>query len=53
MYRYLAEVHARHHMELEAEYDLVLRYPHAFDDPQAPWRHEESHGSGAGARRPT
>jgi len=27
-------------MVLEAEYDTVLRYPHAFDDPQAPWRPE-------------
>jgi hypothetical protein len=27
-------------MELEAEYDMVLRYPHAYDDPQAPWRPE-------------
>src|SRR3990172_8429986 len=40
MFRYLADAHARHHMELEAEYDLILRYPHAYDDPQAPWRPE-------------
>jgi rubrerythrin len=40
MFRYLADQHARHQMALEAEYDTVLRYPHAFDDPQAPWRPE-------------
>jgi rubrerythrin len=40
MFRYLADQHARHQMVLEAEYDTVLRYPHAFDDPQAPWRPE-------------
>lgn len=40
MFRYLADEHARHQMVLEAEYDTVLRYPHAFDDPQAPWRPE-------------
>ncbi|MEK6986960.1 MAG: ferritin family protein [Candidatus Thermoplasmatota archaeon] len=40
MFRYLADAHARHHAELEAEYDLILRYPHAYDDPQAPWRPE-------------
>jgi rubrerythrin len=40
MFRYLADVHGRHQMMLESEYDTVLRYPHAFDDPQAPWRPE-------------
>lgn len=40
MFRYLADVHGRHQMTLESEYDTVLRYPHAFDDPQAPWRPE-------------
>jgi rubrerythrin len=40
MFRYLGDQHARHQMVLEAEYDTVLRYPHAFDDPQAPWRPE-------------
>ncbi len=40
MFRYLADQHARHQMALEAEYDTVLRYPHAYDDPQAPWRPE-------------
>jgi rubrerythrin len=40
MFRYLADQHARHQMALEGEYDTVLRYPHAFDDPQAPWRPE-------------
>jgi rubrerythrin len=40
MFRYLADQHARHQAALEAEYDTVLRYPHAFDDPQAPWRPE-------------
>jgi rubrerythrin len=40
MFRYLADEHARQQMVLEAEYDTVLRYPHAFDDPQAPWRPE-------------
>ncbi len=40
MFRYLADEHARHQMVLEAEYDTILRYPHAFDDPQAPWRPE-------------
>jgi rubrerythrin len=40
MFRYLADQHARHQMVLDAEYDTVLRYPHAFDDPQAPWRPE-------------
>ena len=40
MFRYLADQHARHQSVLEAEYDTVLRYPHAFDDPQAPWRPE-------------
>ena len=47
MFRFLADVHARHHMELEAEYDLVLRYPHALDDPQAPWRAEGRRGERA------
>ena len=40
MFRYLADVHARHQSELEAEYDVILEYPHAFDDVQAPWRPE-------------
>lgn len=40
MLRYLADVHGRHQMMLESEYDTVLRYPHAYDDPQAPWRPE-------------
>jgi len=40
MFHYLADEHARQQMVLEAEYDTVLRYPHAFDDPQAPWRPE-------------
>ncbi len=40
MLRFLADVHARRHMELEAEYDLVVRYPHAYDDQVSPWRPE-------------
>jgi rubrerythrin len=40
MLRYLADVYARHRMELESEYDLVVRYPHAYDDPESPWRPE-------------
>lgn len=40
MFRYLADEHARHQIVLEAEFDTVLRYPHAYDDPQAPWRPE-------------
>jgi rubrerythrin len=40
MLRYLADVHARRHMELESEYELVVRYPHAYDDHVAPWRPE-------------
>jgi rubrerythrin len=40
MFRYLAEVHARHQAELEAEYAVILQYPHAFDDVPAPWRPE-------------
>jgi rubrerythrin len=40
MFRYLGDQHARHQILVEAEYDTVLRYPHAFDDPQAPWRPE-------------
>jgi rubrerythrin len=40
MLRYLADVHARRHMELESEYELVVRYPHAYDDQAAPWRPE-------------
>jgi rubrerythrin len=40
MFRYLAEVHARHQSELEAEYAVILQYPRAFDDVPAPWRPE-------------
>lgn len=40
MFRYLAVVHARHQSELEAEYAVILQYPHAFDDVEAPWRPE-------------
>jgi rubrerythrin len=40
MLRYLADVYGRHRMEIEAEYDLVVRYPHAYDDPRTPWRPE-------------
>jgi len=40
MLRYLADVHARRHMELESEYELVVRYPHAYDDQVSPWRPE-------------
>ena len=40
MLRYLADVYGRHRMEIEAEHDLVVRYPHAYDDPLAPWRPE-------------
>ncbi len=40
MFVYLADVHARRASDLEAEYDLIVRYPHAFDDEQAPWRPE-------------
>jgi len=40
MFRYLAEIHARHQSELEAEYAVILQFPHAFDDVQAPWRPE-------------
>jgi len=40
MLRYLADVHARRHMELESEYELVVRYPHAYDDHPSPWRPE-------------
>jgi len=38
MLRYLADVHGRHQMMLESEYDTVLRYRTRNDDPQAPWR---------------
>ena len=40
MFVYLADVHARRASDLEAEYDVIVRYPHAFDDEQAPWRPE-------------
>lgn len=40
MLRYLADVHARRHMELESEFELVVRYPHAYDDQAPPWRPE-------------
>lgn len=41
MFVYLADVHARRASDLEAEYDVIVRYPHAFDDVQAPWRPEQ------------
>lgn len=40
MLRFLADVHSRRHMELESEYELVVRYPHAYDDQALPWRPE-------------
>jgi rubrerythrin len=40
MFRYLAGVHAQHHMQLASQYELVLQYPHAYDDQEAPWRTE-------------
>jgi rubrerythrin len=40
MFRYLAGVHAQHHMQLASEYELVLQYPNAYDDPETPWRTE-------------
>jgi rubrerythrin len=45
MFRYLAGVHARRHMQLASEYELVLQYPHAYDDQDTPWR-PETRGSG-------
>jgi rubrerythrin len=40
MFRYLAGVHAQHHMQLASQFELVLQYPNAYDDQEAPWRTE-------------
>jgi rubrerythrin len=40
MYRYLADVHGRRQAHIEAEYDVIVRYPFAFDDAPTPWRPE-------------
>ena len=44
MFRFLAGVHAQHHMQLASEYELVLQYPHAYDDQETPWRSETRSG---------
>lgn len=38
LFRFLADVHARHVAEIEAGYDLVLRYPLVLHDAEVPWR---------------
>jgi rubrerythrin len=40
MFRYLAGVHAQHHMQLASQYELVLQYPNAYEDQETPWRPE-------------